>query len=1204
MGWLSKRRGVISVFLLIIFMVTFVFTGALVDAGRYRIAQTYAEAALDSATTSILSHYNKLMYDLYGVFAVDMDAKDKDAMEAEIKTLYKTYVDEMLGIAELDTSEYGTILSEVVEKLFDDSESDSDEILHNLSLNGLYDFSGTDSMKAGSTVTLADYTYVENQIIEHMKYRAPVSMIQSASGFVGMIQTIGEMGETITAVKEKVAITKEYKEMQTSIAEAPGDAAAFAAKVKTFLDTYTEANMLNAADAFDKVFTEAATDYKTKLAAADKKYLDDLKDDTITAIETNFLTLINEVADLKNDISTAESWIKFYNDEIEDLKKKIAEEEEKEKPSASRITSYNNEIADYEDAVTMREKEKSDLEEELASKETTLAPVLSDIATVESRYQSGIVSGDVSGLVNKAWEVNSNSKYGNVDIYELNRIREQSWNNAAEDYKSDVAGAVGKASGYFNAMKTSAAALVTEAETLLTQLQKNLNDSEQYIGKLKDLGNRSDNVSQICNVDVQTAKSSAGATVEIIPYVERMRSCLACFSEGIQGDSGDVDLAAWVAERETSIIEEVQTNFSKNPPELGTKLSLKSELQNNTAFKNLNIVQKAALKETTEFQKDYTTTESEGSTKTKAEKITDQDVSSDDMKKKVAEDVKKKDAGGAEIEIDTLLITENPGLLDINFVHTEASEYEEPEASGDISGKVSIDVVDRLLSALDTLVNSISGLLETGRDNIYINTYILETFPNYYTHYKKADDNKDNKLLSDPYKNYNASLAEVEFIITGAGVDKDKSFASLAEDPEGFDAVIAEIKSWFGIDPEDPVGIGELSAKSIKTRLYGLRLLFNTVSIFLDPTMYAQANTLSAWAGPFAPAVAVVVMIAWVLAETAIDVQVLTAGDLFGIKLEKDEGKVPLLKLRADEWHISVKGALEAMAETIANSVIDEVVKGLSEGVDQVAEAVRGQADALMYDVYTQCKDGTNETFDSILNSNAVQDSKDALLQWGDDFTNNVTTLAEEKGLDVTTEAEKINTEIDAVINNATDHATEVVNKELESARTTINKYMDDTYTTVNTKVLEQYDKVSDKITTAAKDAVEAGGDELKNLLNNNKDKYLPSGVTEGNVDSRFTITMGYTDYLQFFLFIMNGEVKMKRVMALMQANLTNQRNLNYKTGEKDSVDKVLLEYYPASVWADMELDIKYMFMTDQLVPAAWKENGRMKFNVYSSQGY
>ena len=68
---LSKRRGVISVFLLIIFMVTFVFTGLLVDAARYRTAAVYLEASLDNASDSILSNYNQLLFDLYGLFSVD-----------------------------------------------------------------------------------------------------------------------------------------------------------------------------------------------------------------------------------------------------------------------------------------------------------------------------------------------------------------------------------------------------------------------------------------------------------------------------------------------------------------------------------------------------------------------------------------------------------------------------------------------------------------------------------------------------------------------------------------------------------------------------------------------------------------------------------------------------------------------------------------------------------------------------------------------------------------------------------------------------------------------------------------------------------------------------------------------------------------------------------------------------------------------------
>ena len=38
---LSKNRGVISVFLLVIFVVTYVAMGMLVDAARYRMSRTY-----------------------------------------------------------------------------------------------------------------------------------------------------------------------------------------------------------------------------------------------------------------------------------------------------------------------------------------------------------------------------------------------------------------------------------------------------------------------------------------------------------------------------------------------------------------------------------------------------------------------------------------------------------------------------------------------------------------------------------------------------------------------------------------------------------------------------------------------------------------------------------------------------------------------------------------------------------------------------------------------------------------------------------------------------------------------------------------------------------------------------------------------------------------------------------------------------------
>lgn len=1192
MGWLSRRKGVISVFLLIIFVVSFVFVGALVDAGRYRIAQTYAEAALDSATSSVLSHYNKLIYELYGIFAMDVDASDKEAMEAELKETYLRYVDETLGVIDLDTSEYGTILTEVVMGLFNEDErSDPSRVLRNLHLNGLYDFEGTENIQVGSVVTMADYSYVENQIVEHMKYRAPISLVESADGFIGTIKQISTLKDTIGAVKQKTALTKEYSSLPTNVAAIPESAATYAVAVETFLTTYTKANMLNAAGAFDKIFTDAAKTYANDLAAAEQKYRDNIKNAAINALEVNYKTEIKKEAELaskilgiEEDISSREADKELYEEWRDDAI------EEGNTAYAEKCEDW---IQDCDDDIDAYYEKLTPLYAEYAPLET----IVNGINTYKSQIESAHVNKQTTNLVSKASSINNDSRYGSVDLAGIKKTWDDAIEKAKQNYKDSVKKAKGKAADYFSTMSTQAKALVTRGENLQKTLEANLDQYEEYITKLEKLGKEQKTVEDICTADVQTSKAAAGAIVDILPYVERMQGCLACFCDGIQGADGitDVKLAEWIAEREDSIIEDVEKNFAANPPKTGTSLSLKSDLEKLQAFKNLCIVRDAAYTETTDFMKKYTveSEQDDNSTEKKANKIKNQTLSSKDMEAELAKDEVTKGSKS----IDTTFITENPGVLDINFVSTQ-SDKSNITVAGEVNGKGTFDIFDKLVGALGELISGLEKLLKNGRDNVYVNTYIMDTFPNYFTHYVKAEDNKDNKLLKAPYKNYNASLAEVEFILTGAGVGEDENYSSLVEDPEGFAKLIQDIKAFFGVKPEDPVGIGELSAKEFRTRLYGTRLLFNILSMLLDSTMYTQANAISAWAGPFAPAVAVVVMIAWVLAETVIDVKVLTASDLWGLDLDEDgDGKVPLLKVKSSQWHISVKGALEK----ITNAAVTAVVNEISMGVDQVAESVRGQADALMYDIYTETKKGANKTLDSILESEAVAGTKKNLTDWGDTFTKNVSAVADETNINTVVDtAEKVNSAIDNTISNAMTYA----EKAETEARTNMDKFIDDTYKKTSTTVLEQYDKVSDEITKQTKSALKAGGDQMKNLLSENKDKVLPAGVVEGEPEGVFAIQMGYVDYLQFFLFIMNGEVKMKRVMALMQANLSNAENLSYKAGGQENIKQVFLEYYPASVWADMELSIKYMFMTDQLMPKEWKKDGRMRLKVISAQGY
>ena len=94
-------------------MVTYVFMGLLVDAARYRMAGAYAEAALDQAGDSVLSNYNRLVFDLYGLFAVETKAEDQEAMETKIKELFNHYLEETLGIANVTAKEYETALNTI-----------------------------------------------------------------------------------------------------------------------------------------------------------------------------------------------------------------------------------------------------------------------------------------------------------------------------------------------------------------------------------------------------------------------------------------------------------------------------------------------------------------------------------------------------------------------------------------------------------------------------------------------------------------------------------------------------------------------------------------------------------------------------------------------------------------------------------------------------------------------------------------------------------------------------------------------------------------------------------------------------------------------------------------------------------------------------------------------------------------------------------
>ena len=87
---------------------------------------------------------------------------------------------------------------------------------------------------------------------------------------------------------------------------------------------------------------------------------------------------------------------------------------------------------------------------------------------------------------------------------------------------------------------------------------------------------------------------------------------------------------------------------------------------------------------------------------------------------------------------------------------------------------------------------------------------------------------------------------------------------------------------------------------------------------------------------------------------------------------------------------------------------------------------------------------------------------------------------------------------------------------------------------------------------------------------------------------------MGYTDYLRILLLLENSEKKMQRVQQVIQINMIK--------GEGKENFKMTNAY--VNVWADATVSIKYLFMTEAIMPADIRKDGRYKFSVHTNRSY
>lgn len=81
---MRRDKGVISIFLALIFSMLFTFFCVTIDITRINSAKNHLIVAADAAITSVLSNFDKDLYESYGIMTFDKDEVDEDSVKATI----------------------------------------------------------------------------------------------------------------------------------------------------------------------------------------------------------------------------------------------------------------------------------------------------------------------------------------------------------------------------------------------------------------------------------------------------------------------------------------------------------------------------------------------------------------------------------------------------------------------------------------------------------------------------------------------------------------------------------------------------------------------------------------------------------------------------------------------------------------------------------------------------------------------------------------------------------------------------------------------------------------------------------------------------------------------------------------------------------------------------------------------------------------
>lgn len=304
----SKTKGVVSVFLVIILVPMMVISALFVDASRVQLAGSVATSAGDLALNTALTDYDSLLKDMYGLFAT---AQNTDDLYEKLEDYYKTCITSS-GVSSSDADSY---VNQIMSQLGMVAESkDTNDIL-NMQVTDFTVSKRTDT-------SLANASILKNQVVNFMKYRAPIN---TGLGFLSSLSSFTTLSKQTELVDKR---TEYYKEQQTVMETAQS--------AWKYINEYNKSGFVNDENYFSDMKNNF-DGYESEYKSLAKKLIKDLYDTQSYSGFTNYSYYIsNEKIEINGE--EIEAAVFYTNSD-----------------RTSKLDTYN-ELSDYSD----RKKATSD----------------------------------------------------------------------------------------------------------------------------------------------------------------------------------------------------------------------------------------------------------------------------------------------------------------------------------------------------------------------------------------------------------------------------------------------------------------------------------------------------------------------------------------------------------------------------------------------------------------------------------------------------------------------------------------------------------------------------------------------------------------------------------------------------------------------------------------------------------------------------